>query len=133
MTTNNRDYLGVGWKFPPRINARGGFSLSYYEEDVQEAIWIILSTARGERQMLPNFGCGIQDYVFSLDNALTRGQIAHEVRVALTRWEPRIDLLDVTIDSTTEANMLLIHIDYRLRANNALYNMVYPFFLKEGV
>lgn len=132
MPTQNRDFLGVGWKFPIRINARGGFSFSRYEEDVQEAIWIILSTARGERQMLPEFGCGMQDYVFALDNATTRGQIAYEVRLALTTWEPRIDLLDVSVDSSTEANMLLIRLGYRLRANNALFNLVYPFFLKEG-
>ena len=132
MSAQHRDFLGVGWKFPLRINARGGFSFARYEEDVQEAIWIILSTARGERQMLPNFGCGIQDYVFAPNTATTWGQIAHEVRLALTRWEPRIDLLDVTVDSATEANMLLIRLDYRIRSNNALYNLVYPFFLKEG-
>jgi uncharacterized protein len=128
----HRDFLGVGWKFPVRINTRGGFSFARYEEDVQEAIWIILSTAHGERQMLPDFGCGMQDYVFAPDNATTRGQIAHEVRQALTTWEPRIDLLEVSVDSSTEANMLLIRLGYRLRANNALFNLVYPFFLKEG-
>ncbi len=64
MAGTNRKFLGVGWTFPIRVNAQGRFALSSYEEDVQEAIWIILSTARGERQMLPDFGCGIQDYVF---------------------------------------------------------------------
>ena len=75
MPTNNREYLGVGWKFPIRINVKGGFSLSRYEEDVQEAIWIILSTTRGERQMVPDFGCGIHDYVFAPNNPATRGNI----------------------------------------------------------
>ena len=133
MPANNREYLGVGWKFPIRINARGGFSLSRYEQDVQEAIWIILSTARGERQMLPDFGCGIHDYVFAPNNAATQGSITHAVRQALTEWEPRIDVLDVNIDDSTEPNMLLIRVDYRIRANNSLYNLVYPFYLQEGV
>jgi uncharacterized protein len=132
MATTNRKYLGVGWKFPVRVNARGGLSLSSYEADVQEAIWIILSTARGERQMLPNFGCGIHDYVFAPNNTITRGNIAHAVRQALTLWEPRIDVLDVTVDDSTPPNMLLIRVDYRIRTNNTLYNMVYPFFLQEG-
>lgn len=132
MAGMNRKFLGVGWTFPPRINTRGGFALSSYEEDVQEAIWIILSTARGERQMLPDFGCGIQEYVFAPNNATTRGQIAHEVRTAITAWEPRVDLLAVSVDSASEANMLLIRLDYRIRSNNALFNLVYPFFLKEG-
>jgi len=132
MAAQQRKYLGVGWKFPVRVNARGGLSLSSNEEDVQEAIWIILSTARGERQMLPKFGCDIHDYVFAPNNTITRGNIAHAVRQALTRWEPRIDVLDVSIDDSTPPNMLLIRVDYRIRANNTLYNMVYPFFLQEG-
>ena len=133
MPTINREYLGVGWKFPIRINAQGGFSLSRYEQDVQEAIWIILSTARGERQMVPDFGCGIHDYVFAPNNAATQGGITHAVRQALTEWEPRIDVLDVNVDGSTEPNMLLIRVDYRIRANNSLYNLVYPFYLQEGI
>lgn len=132
MATTNREYLGVGWTFPIRINALGGFSLSRYEQDVQEAIWIILSTARGERQMVPDFGCGIHDYVFAPNNAATQGNLAHAVRQALTQWEPRIDVLDVNVDGTTEPNMLVIRLDYRIRTNNSLYNLVYPFYLQEG-
>lgn len=133
MPNNDRTYLGVGWKFPIRINPKGGFSLSRYEEDIQEAIWIILSTSRGERQMVPDFGCGIHDYVFAPNNAATQGSIAHAVRQALTEWEPRIDVLDVNVDGITDPTMLLIRIDYRIRTNNSLYNLVYPFYLQEGI
>lgn len=132
MATTNREYLGVGWTFPIRINSRGGFSLSLYEQDVQEALWIILSTARGKRQMVPDFGCGIHDYVFAPNNSVTQGNITHAVRLALTQWEPRIDVLDVNVDGSTEPNMLVIRVDYRIRANNTVYNMVYPFYLQEG-
>lgn len=132
MATTNREYLGIGWTFPIRVNATGGFSLSRYEQDVQEAIWIILSTARGERQMVPDFGCGIHDYVFAPNNVATQGNLAHAVRQALTQWEPRIDVLDVNVDGTSEPNMLVIRVDYRIRANNSLYNLVYPFYLQEG-
>jgi phage baseplate assembly protein W len=130
--STDRKYLGVGWTFPIRINSRGGFSLSRYEQDVQEALWIILSTARGERQMVPDFGCGIHDYVFAPNNATTQGNLTHAVRQALTQWEPRIDVLDVNVDGSTEPNMLVIRVDYRIRANNSVYNLVYPFYLQEG-
>jgi phage baseplate assembly protein W len=132
MSAEHRTYLGVGWKFPVRINPGGGFSFSYYEENVQEAIWVILSTAKGERQMLPDFGCGIHDYVFASNTVATQGTIAHAVRLALTEWEPRIDILDVNVDGETGPNLLLIRIDYRIRSNNSLYNLVYPFFIQEG-
>jgi phage baseplate assembly protein W len=133
MTSNVRDFLGTGWKFPVYPNPRGGLSFSSGEQDIQEAIWIILSTAPGERQMRPQFGCGIHDFVFAPNNPATRGAIAHQVHAALTRWEPRIDVLDVRVASSPdEQNTLLIRVDYRIRANNAFHNLVYPFYIREG-
>ena len=129
----SRAILGSGWKFPIRLSGRGGFSLSHEEQDVAEAIWIVLSTARGERIMRPEFGCGVHDYVFAPNNANTRGAVAYQVQQALIRWEPRIDVVDVRADDDPgQPNLLLISIDYRIRANNAFHNLVYPFFLLEG-
>lgn len=126
-----RDFLGTGLKFPIRINSRGGFSLSSGEQGIQESIWLILSTAPGERQMLPTFGCGIHNDVFAPNNATTRGTIAYQVRQALTRWEPRIDVLDVRVEAAPDApNQLLIRVDYRVRATNRLENLVYPFYIR---
>lgn len=128
-----RAILGNGWKFPIRINGRGGFSLSGEEQDIAEAIWVVLATARGERIMRPEFGCGIHDYVFAPNNASTRGAIAYQVQQALIRWEPRIDVIDVRAeDDPGQPNLVLIAVDYRIRANNAFHNLVYPFFLLEG-
>ena len=133
MLNSSRDFLGTGWKFPIRINPRGGFSYSTAEQDIEEAIWIILATARGERQMRPRFGCGIHDYVFAANNPGTRGAIADQVRQALLEWEPRIDLLGVQVEAHPESpEVLLIRVDYRIRANNAFHNLVYPFYIREG-
>lgn len=130
---SGRDFLGVGWKFPIRVNPRGGLSYVAGEQDIAEAIWIILATARGERQMRPRFGCGIHDYVFAPNNPATRGAIAYQVRQALVDWEPRIDVVDVDVESHPESeNLLLIRVDYRIRSNNAFYNLVYPFYIREG-
>lgn len=129
----SRSILGTGWKFPIRVNGRGGFSLSQGEQDVAESIWIVLSTSKGERIMIPEFGCGINDYLFAPNNSNTRGAVTHQVQQALLRWEPRIDVMDVRVDDRTDQpNLLLIQIDYRIRSNNAFHNMVYPFFLREG-
>jgi phage baseplate assembly protein W len=130
---SGREFLGRGWQFPIRVNPRGGLSYSAAEQDIVEALWIILSTAPGERQMLPRFGCGIHDFVFAPNSASTRGSIGNAVRRGLTAFEPRIDLVDVRVDSAPgEPNKLLIRIDYRVRSTNAFHNLVYPFYLKEG-
>lgn len=120
---------GKGWKFPLRINARGGFSFSEGEQLIQESIWIILGTALGERRMLSEFGCGIHEYVFASNNPTNRGHIAHQVREALVRWEPRIDVLRVDVEAP-DVNLLLIRIDYRVRATNNRENLVYPFYIQ---
>ncbi len=128
-----REILGTGFKFPIRVNGRGGFSLAREEQDVAESMWLVIATAPGERIMRPTFGCGIHDYVFAPNNAGTRGAIAHRVQQALMRFEPRVDVIDVRVEDTPEQpNLLLVHVDYRIRANNAFHNLVYPFFLQEG-
>lgn len=133
LNNPGRKFLGTGWKFPVRPNPSGGFGFASGEQSIQEAIWILLGTARGERQMLPLFGCGIQDLVFAPDTPATLGNVQHLVKDALTQWEARIDVLSVTVTSAPgEENTLLIRVDYRVRSNNAFGNMVYPFYITEG-
>jgi phage baseplate assembly protein W len=127
------DFRGRGWPFPIRPAPGGRLAFVGGDEKVRQSIWLILATAPGERQMRPEFGCGIHDLVFEPNTARLHGVVQATVREALTRWEPRIDVLDVRVEAPPEArNHLLIRIDYRLRENNAVFNLVYPFFLQEG-
>jgi uncharacterized protein len=126
-------FLGTGFKFPVRITPAGGFSWSSGDQSVEEAIWILLATSRGERQMLPRFGCGIHDLVFAPNNPSTQGMVKQLVKDALTEWEPRIDVLNVNVTAGEgEANLMLIRVDYRIRSNNAFGNLVYPFYISES-
>ena len=127
------EFLGVGWKFPVAVTTAGLIEPSYYEDSIRDAIWLILNTAKGERVMRPEFGCGIHDLVFAVNDATTAGQVAEQVRQALVMWEPRIDLLDVTAaPQSGEANTLLIRIVYRTRTTNTVFNLVYPFYLERS-
>lgn len=128
----SRAFLGRGVAFPLRVNARGGLDWSAGEASVQQSIWIILATARGEMQMNPRFGCGIHDFVFRANTSANRAQIAHQVRSALLEFERRIDLMDVRVREGENATTMLIEIDYRLRANHAFGNLVYPFYIRDG-
>jgi uncharacterized protein len=127
-------FLGRGWPFPIRPGPARRLSYLSGEEKIRQSIWLILSTAPGERQMRPEFGCGIHDLVFQPNTASLRSVVASQVEEALMRWEPRIDVVAVRVEKAAEAgNYLLIRIDYRIRSNNAFYNLVYPFFINEGV
>jgi phage baseplate assembly protein W len=126
----NANFLGSGWAFPVRAALDSRIEEAHQEESIRQAIWIILGTSRGERLMRPDFGCGIQDLVFSVNDATTSGLIADDVRQALLLWEPRIDLLDVQVSpALDDAMTLLIRVDFRVRATNSRFNLVYPFFL----
>ena len=130
---DTREYLGVGWKFPLQVTPAGGLARARYEHRVEESIYLILSTAKGERVMMPDFGCGIHELVFAPNTPATIGLVAQQVRRALVNWEPRIDVLDIVVDSPDgEPNLLLIKVGYQIRANNTLANLVYPFYLQEG-
>lgn len=128
-----KNFLGTGWKYPVAVDFEGKIAVSKYEADIKEAIWIILGTAKGERVMHPDFGCGIHDFVFSPINTVTLNLVENSVREALTLWEPRIELTNVKI-STEEVyeGKLLVSIDYRVRSTNSRFNLVYPFYIKEG-
>jgi phage baseplate assembly protein W len=124
------DIIGSGLAFPLRVDRRGGLALSHQDDDVMEAIGLILGTAPGERPMRPEFGCGVHDHVFGTIDAHTLGQIEYEIRVALDRWEPRIEVVGIEFDlSETNAGRLLIEIAYLLRATNDIRNLVYPFYV----
>ncbi len=129
-----KEFLGRGWKFPVAVDARTArISMSEYEQDIKESIWIILSTSKGERVMRPDFGCGIHDLVFAPINTTTVNLVENTVREALTLWEPRIELIKVEVSAErSDEGKLLVSIDYRVRVTNNRFNLVYPFYLKEG-
>jgi phage baseplate assembly protein W len=130
----NRDFLGTGLKFPLQVTPQGRLALARGEQRIEESIYVVLGTKLGERVMQPTFGCGIHDLVFAPNNSATRTRAIDDVRRALVMFEPRIDVLDVSAESApAEPNLLLIRVDYRLRENNAIGNLVYPFFLLESV
>lgn len=133
MTNPEPDFLGTGWQFPVRTDRYGSIELSSAEADIRDAIEIIIGTAKGERVMRPDFGCGIHEFTFATIDATTKERIASTVREALIAWEPRIDVQAVDV-STEELDdgRLLIGVDYRVRSTNNEFNLVYPFYLAEG-
>jgi hypothetical protein len=112
------------------VDAHGGLALARDSTDVRQAIGLILSTAPGERTMRPEFGCGVHEYVFDAIDASTAARMEEEIRAALDRWEPRIEVIDVRFDlDGAAAGIVAIEIAYRLRATNHLHNLVHPFYI----
>jgi phage baseplate assembly protein W len=123
------EFIGSGWGFPMRTDRTGGIALVTGEREVEESVRLILGTAMGERPMRPEFGCRIHDYVFAPADAATAAMIAYEVRSSLLRWEPRIEVADVTVEpDETDATTLYITNDYTIPRSNDPRNLVFPFY-----
>lgn len=124
------DFVGAGWSYPLATDAAGGIALVAHDREIEQAIRLILGTARGERPMRPEFGCRIHEHVFGPANAATAGQVALDVREALERWEPRIDLDEVRVGfDAIESGVLHVDVAYRLRGLNDPRNLVFPFYV----
>ena len=133
MANNEKAFLGSGWAYHPRVSNSGEISMAAFEEDIRQAILIILSTGHGERVMRPDFGAGLKALVFEPLNRTTMALVKHEVEVALIDWEPRITVEEVKVSTDpVERNKLEIDITYKVRATNSRHNLVYPFYVLEG-
>ena len=129
-----KSFLGVGFKFPIQVDENTGrMKTVSYEEDIQEAIRIILSTRKGERIRNPEFGCGIYDYAFDTMDYTTLSRMQRDVERALVMWEPRIEDISVRLETEPDEGVVRIHIGYVVRTTNNPFNMVYPFYVNEGI
>ena len=155
MSVNRQEFVGAGWSFPVRVDPKTGrIGLSHEVRDVEEAIRIILATSPGERVMRPLFGSDLANAVFAVNSAATAADVEEWVRAALARWEPRIDVIAVTVvygrdsamrllpfdpdtatrllnSSDTDA-LMLVDIRYLIRAINDERNLVFPFYTIPG-
>ena len=125
-------YIGRGIAFPLRFE-NGNMVLSTGIEDIDRGIRVVLSTAPGERVMRPAFGCRIWERLFEPINANTLGLMEDDTREALSRWEPRIDVVEVNaVPDDGGGGMVRIHVNYQVKVTNDRRNLVYPFYMIPG-
>jgi phage baseplate assembly protein W len=124
-----QDFIGAGWAFPLGVGPQGGIALVRREVELEQAMRLILSTYPGERPMRPEFGSRIRDFVFRPVNIETIAELSHEVRNALLRWEPRVNIEAVlVIPDPSDEGALYIDIQYVVKDTNDRRNLVFPFY-----
>jgi uncharacterized protein len=130
MPIETNEFIGAGVAFPMRLDSAGNVALVTNQREIEESIHLILGTAKGERPMRPEFGCGVHDYVFAEADGSTAGLIAQEVKSSLRRWEPRIDIVAVDVSlADDESNCLMIDVCYSVKGSNDPRNLVFPFYV----
>ncbi|HMG48276.1 MAG TPA: GPW/gp25 family protein [Allosphingosinicella sp.] len=129
-----KEFMGRGWASPFRIEpASGRIATAADEEDIRQSILIILKTAKGERVMRPDFGCGIHNLVFAAIDTAMLAQVKRDVEDALRNYEARIAVTGVQARAGNLLDgQLIIEIDYKVRQTNQPGNLVFPFYFREG-
>lgn len=134
--TGDRAFLGRGWSFPPTFDrAVGGVRMLAQEADIVSSLEILLGTARGERIMVPQYGCNLDELVFEALDTRMRTLMADKIESAILYHEPRIDLEGVRLSddaASTLEGRVLIEITYRVKTTNSRFNVVFPFYRDEG-
>ncbi|MDP3528536.1 GPW/gp25 family protein [Methylicorpusculum sp.] len=103
------------------------------EADIAASLEILLSTAQGERVMLPQYGCNLQELLFETLDTRMKTLMADKVESAILYHEPRIELEKVSLDdSLALEGVVLISVAYRVKTTNSRFNFVYPFYKQEG-
>lgn len=132
---NSKKFLGRGFAFPPQIDpATGKFVMVEDEEDIRQSVYIILMTRMRERAMLPDFGSNLQNYIFGLPDSDFEIRLNREIQDALTKYEPRIVNVKTSVDTKDLTNgIVYLNISYLVRSTNNPNNLVFPYYLEEGI
>ena len=132
---NTIKFIGRGWSFPPEFNQleENQVKMVSGREDIEQSIAILLKTIRGERVMIPEYGSNMDEMIFETFDQSIKTYLQDSISKAILYHEPRVEPLHVNVnDVNIYEGLILIEIEYRIRTTNSRFNMVYPFYIKEG-
>lgn len=128
LTEFENTWIGKGMQFRNTFSIDTGKVVhNTGAERLHQSIYLILSTAKGERFFIPDFGSNLHLRVFEQNDYILKDLIQLDIREALGKWEPRIEILSIDIDSKVSGNTLPVSINYKLKGTNIVDNYVYPF------
>lgn len=106
----------IGWPLLPLPDDEGRLRFPNLADSVRQNLRVILSTRMGEQLMHPEYGAGLVGFIGESDTITTRRRIHDRVTESIGRWEQRIVLDRVEVNShDTRPGRLRIEIAYRLR------------------
>ena len=74
------EFLGTGWVFPVLPDPAGRLSYAVGEDSIRDCLLVLLQTATGERVMRPDFGAGLNQFVFEPVNPTTLARVDRRVQ-----------------------------------------------------
>ena len=130
MTDVVDEWVGRGPRFPFHPDTDGKITYVDGMDLIRQSIRVIVTTAPGERVMLPSFGCGLRRYLMEPNSLSVRTAMAEDITTAIQLWEPRVRLRRVAVTPGQDASLVWIDIEYERTTDRRLDNLVFPFYLK---
>lgn len=128
-----KSFLGKGWAFPPEFDPNTGAPVMVQaEEDIWQSLQILFSTSIRERVLQADYGCNLEDFIFSPLNVSLISYLEDLITRNIALHEPRIKLERLSIVPDPTQGTLEIKIVYIVRSTNTRFNRVYPFYYQEG-
>lgn len=129
-----KSFIGTGWSFPPTFSKSDkGVEMVSGLEDIKQSLYILLSTKLGERIMQPRYGSILEQLLFEPINTSFKAHVKDALKDAIYYHESRIEPINVLFEVQAEEGKLEVTIEFKVRENNTRTNVVFPFYLKEGI
>ena len=133
-------FLGTGWSFPPEFMLSGAAGkeagqvrMTSDEADIRASLAILFGTALGERFLQPAYGLDMHEVLFEAVSTTMKTYLEDRIKTTILIYEPRINLLGLQVDTSRQTEgLLLILVEYAVRATNSRYNLVFPFAMSDG-
>lgn len=132
MAVNSRSLLGRGPAFPFSRSETGGLSYKEDIERINQSLFILFETPKGDRLMMPEFGSDLHKYRFDPLDKVLMERIRYTITEDIRRWEPRISLTSIEFladQNAIDNSTLYISISYRIINTDVIANYVYPYKL----
>ena len=117
------------------------FSLNFYpnpvtgdvstvsdEKSIAQSMRNIIMTDRYEVPFQPDFGGNIRNMLFELASPFTLDTIKSDIKTAIENYEPRVNIVDLSVNFSNKEDGVNINIVYRARTSTS--NISVNFFLK---
>ena len=125
----NIKWENTGWSFPIGVDSKTGkIKMNSLKDDIKLSVIMILKTIIGERLVHPEYGSGLNRFMFEPINYDLVKSIRDETLRAILRWENRIYSVDVNVYNDSEDdNKLIITVKYIIPVLKEIDSVDYVF------
>jgi phage baseplate assembly protein W len=103
--------VSMSFKFNP---LSGDLIALKNENAIARAVRNIVLTTPGEKFFDPDFGSSVSEILFENVDEITAISIEDEIKSSLKNYEPRVELINVTVDPNFDENQFDVRITYRI-------------------